>query len=144
MEYKIDLSKLALVELKDRVKGNWYVVANFIDDNSTVAIRRWYSDNTAMLQNGNQDSCAWSKWFEIPPNLPGFPKAELPDELILKGDEWEYMYPTGDYVKISSGIKARRIKEKTAETLILPPSSLEDRKSRLEAELLKVKSLLGK
>lgn len=105
--FKLDITQLTPVEEKDRVKGNWYVAVEDLKT-STPWISQWHSIDRCM--NALQEpSVRFKHWFLIPPNLPGFPVAELPDEINLKGDEWEFEYPNGNFAKIRSGVKARRI-----------------------------------
>lgn len=85
-EFKLDLSKLTPVAEQDRVRGNWYVVAD--EMNQFGQIRQWHSDDHQIDYLCGSKSSPWSHWFAIPPGLPGFPKGELPDEIELKAGEW--------------------------------------------------------
>ena len=42
------------------------------------------------MNQGGGCSTYFVYWFAIPPNLPGFPKSELPDVFELKQGEHEY------------------------------------------------------
>lgn len=90
--FKLDLTKLTPVEEKDRVKGNWYVVADDFSEHGTI--RQWLSGNHSMHWRGGNGS-EWALWFAIPPGLPGFPVAELPDEIEINAGEWEKQFPSG-------------------------------------------------
>lgn len=104
-QFTLDLTQLTLVEEKDRIKGNWYVVSDYIEAEKPF-ILQFGSDNRD--SGGTQ----WKFWFLIPPNLPGFPvSCELLDEFELKDREWEFK-PDG-YETFSSNIMGgvyRRIK----------------------------------
>lgn len=80
--FKLDLTQLTPVAEADRIKWNWYVVANITDSNPWIV--QWGENDLDI------DSLEWNFWFAIPPNLPGFPKSELPDEFELKQGEHEY------------------------------------------------------
>jgi hypothetical protein len=108
--FKLDLTQLTPVEEKDRVKGNYYVAADNIDPTCTFSIRRWHSQKYDMNQGG-ECSLPFANWLAIPPNLPGFPVAELPDELELKWSEWEIKeFINPQFLKLKMDIKFRRIK----------------------------------
>ena len=87
--FKLDLTQLTPVEEKDRVKGNYYVAADDFSEHGTI--RQWLSGNHSMHWRGGNGS-EWALWFAIPPGLPGFPVAELPDEIKLPLNEWSYSY----------------------------------------------------
>ena len=132
--FKLDLTQLTRVEEKDRVKGNWYVVA----DNtvlSTPWIVQWHSKDRSMDDLGRQ-SVKFKFWLQIPPGLPGFPVAELPDEFDIKAGEWEFKpYGYGTIsLNIVSGVY-RRIKP-TLPKLTIPSGT---RAEQIEA----VKKLLA-
>ena len=88
-QFKLDLTQLTPVEEKDRVKGAWYVLCYQIDLTCDCSLRRWHSKKYDMNQGG-ECSTYFVNWFAIPPNLPGFPKAELPDEFQINDSEWEF------------------------------------------------------
>lgn len=93
--FKLDLSKLTPVAEKDRIKGNWYVVADNL--NQYGGISQWHSGrNRISPSDGDGDAgIEYDFWFAIPPNLPGFPKAELPDEMEFMDIEW-HVNPTSN------------------------------------------------
>lgn len=127
--FKLDLTKLTPVPEKDRVKGNWYLCTDVVSDNYPI-IKRWHSGNHAMDSNSdNKDSFSWIHWFAIPSNLPGFPKAELPDKIVLPLSEWAYSY-NQDVIVLH--------RKKYVETLVLPAGTIEERKKRLQEELEKL------
>ena len=130
--FKLDLSKLTPVAESDRVKGNWYVVADYIGNVNTFSIRRYHSGNKDMNQGGS-DCAYYIHWFAIPPNLPGFPVQELPDIIKLPLSEWSYSYS-------DTHILLHR-KPRTVGTLVLPAGTIEERKKRLQEELDKLGSL---
>ena len=117
--FKLDLSKLTPVAEDDRVKGNWYVVADEMDNESPI-ITQFYSGNNGMMYG--EKSVTWNYWFAIPPGLPGFPQAELPDEFELKRGEREYIetktgwmvrkvIPKLPQLSIPSGTKSEQVAE---------------------------------
>lgn len=141
--FKLDLTKLTPVAEKDRVKGNWYVVADGMGEGSyPVWINRWHSGDYAMRVDGKIFN-SWSHWFAIPPNLPGFPVAELPDEIEFKEGEWEYYSDNQRKWRDISGltlisqIKFRRIKPKLP-SLSIPEQTASERREWLQKELEKL------
>lgn len=63
------------------------------------------------MNQGGGCSTYFVYWFQIPPNLPGFPKSELPDEFELKEGEWEAVLTNQvDRWELTPGMKYRRIK----------------------------------
>lgn len=107
--FKLDLTQLTPVAEADRIKGNWYVVCDHIDHPCSLSIRRWHSQKYDMNQGGGC-STYFVYWFAIPPNLPGFPKSELPDKFELKVGEWEYYNTYTRCWEKSTGAIYRRIK----------------------------------
>ena len=107
--FKLDLTQLTPVEEKDRVKGNYYVAL----DNKTSSppwIVQWHSSDRSM-NTLQEPSVRFKHWFAIPPGLPGFPVAELPDEFELKWSEWEIQeFINPQFLKLKMDIKFRRIK----------------------------------
>lgn len=87
MEFKLDKTKLIYVRQQDRVKGNWYVVLEDVKSSSPWIVQ-WHSNDRSMDSWGTE-SVKFNFWFEIPPNLPGFPVAELPDAFELDDLEWD-------------------------------------------------------
>lgn len=85
--FKLDLTQLTPVEEKDRVKGNWYLVADRLGDYGTMV--QHHSGDAAMDYTDGSLHCNWGLWFLIPPNLPGFPVAELPTMPVV-GKEYEF------------------------------------------------------
>lgn len=79
--FKLDLTQLTPVAEKDRVRGNWYVVADLIRE-EYPRLEQYHESNKDF------SDCPWKHWFAIPSNLPGFQTAELPDEFELKAGEW--------------------------------------------------------
>lgn len=142
--FKLDLSKLTPVAEKDRVMGNWYVVADFIGDADTCSIRRYHSGNKDMVQGGRPNG-HFSHWFLIPPNLPGFPAQELPDEFEVKAGEWSYLNELKDewnalFLAMPKGknlLKLRRIKP-TLPELTIPEQTASERMAWLQEELDKL------
>ena len=118
MEIIIDKKTLTYVREENRVQGNWYIVLDKIITLSTPLIVQWHSNDRSMNAWGGQ-SVKFNFWFEIPPNLPGFPKAELPDLIKLPLNEWSYSYSDSHIVlhktkrmqpiTIPSGTKAEQI-----------------------------------
>ena len=114
--FKLDLSKLTPVEEADRVKGNWYLVADSSD--GAIIITPYHSGSSEMANNGER-GIRWNCWFAIPPNLPGFPQSNLPDLIKLPLNEWSYSYSNTHIVlhrtkrmpslTIPSGTKAEQI-----------------------------------
>lgn len=140
--FKLDLTKLTPVAEKERVKGNWYVVSEGMDDKLPVIVL-YHSSNRGMDCTGEQSWAEWNYWFAIPPNLPGFPAQELPDEFELKEGEYEY---DSDYHKGWSNIskltdnkqiRFRRIKPKLPTTTI-PEQTESERREWLQKELEKL------
>jgi hypothetical protein len=139
-KFKLDLTKLTPVAEKDRVRGSWYVVADYMGDGNTCSIRRYHSGNKDMVQDG-RDSNHYRHWFAIPPNLPGFPVQELPDEFELKAGEWEYesaIYRKFvDVARFSAHkgfMRFRRIKPKLP-SLSIPEQTESERREWLIKEL---------
>lgn len=120
--FKLDLSKLTPVPEADRVKGNWYVVANRMD--SFPIILQCGDYNNQSLASGIH----WKFWFAIPPGLPGFPVVELPDEIEFDLRTWDIETPRLLTIKLS-----RKVKTKLPEISI--PSGT---KSEQVAELRKI------
>lgn len=81
--FKLDLTQLTPVAEADRIKGNWYVVADYLNDDTPPILQ-------FKERNLDTSGSIWEYWLQIPPNLPGFPKSELPDEFELKQGEHEY------------------------------------------------------
>jgi hypothetical protein len=126
--FKLDLSKLTLVAEKDRVKGNWYVVADEMDRYGIIC--QWHSCDVALSHHNPEiEGDTWNYWFAIPPNLPGFPVQELPDIIKLPLSEWAYSY-NQDAILLH--------RKKYVETLVLPAGTIEERKKRLQEELDKL------
>jgi hypothetical protein len=121
--FKLDLTQLTPVEEKDRIKGNWYLVCDHIDSPCDLSIRRWHSQKYDMNQGGGC-STYFVYWFAIPPNLPGFPKSELPDEFELKAGEWDYYNKWTRCWEKSKGAKYRRNKQ--LPELTIPSGTKED------------------
>jgi hypothetical protein len=115
--FKLDLTQLTHVEEKDRIKGNWYVVADYLNDD-TPPILQFKERN---LDTGSSN---WKYWLQIPPNLPGFPKSELPDEFELKAGEWDYYNKWTRCWEKSKGAKYRRNKQ--LPELTIPSGTKED------------------
>lgn len=109
MEIIIDKKTLTYVREENRVQGNWYIVLDKIITLSTPLIVQWHSNDRSMDAWGGQ-SVKFNFWFEIPPNLPGFPKAELPDEIDLEYGGWEYYNIMTRSWEKSIRAKYRRIK----------------------------------
>ena len=126
--FNLDLSKLTPVAEDDRVKGNWYVVADNIGNYGTVSIRRWHSNNDDMCQIGTP-SIHWKLWFAIPSGLPGFPKDELPDEFELNKGEW--LDASGIVLTYNQTFKRKLV---TLPTISIPSGT----KSEQLAELRKI------
>ena len=85
--FKLDLTQLTPVAEADRIKGNWYVVADKL--NEYGGISQWHSGRNRISPNDGDEGIKFDLWFAIPPNLPGFPKAELPDEFEIVSTDWE-------------------------------------------------------
>lgn len=117
-KFKLDLTQLTSIAEADRIKGNWYVVAD--DIRQYGVIHQWNCENNVIHWTGGVGS-NWSHWLQIPPNLPGFPKAELPDMLVLKEEEWEYYNTWTSCWEKSKGAKYRRIKH--LPELTIPPGT---------------------
>ena len=127
--FKLDLSKLTPVDEKDRVKGNWYVVADDKEGFKASGITQYHSSNRGMDLNGGQSWSDWKYWFAIPPNLPGFPVATTPDIITLPLSEWAYSY-NSDVIVLH--------RKKYVPTLVIPAGTVEERKKRLQEELDKL------
>ena len=130
--FKLDLSKLTPVDEKDRVKGNWYVVADSSNGSKIGAIIQYHSSSRGMDLNGEQSWSDWKHWFASPPNLPGFPDATLPDQIRLPLSEWAYSY-NQDVIVLH--------RKKYVPTLVIPACTIEERKRRLQEELDKLDRL---
>jgi hypothetical protein len=136
--FKLDLTKLTPVAEADRVKGNWYVVSDEMDIYGFIC--QWHSKNNDIGCYGGIGA-KWKYWFLIPPNLPGFPVQELPDEFELKLDDWEFI-TNGDWTPLATvshknDIKFRRIKPKLP-SLSIPEQTESERREWLQAELEKL------
>jgi hypothetical protein len=129
--FKLDLSKLTPVAEADRVKGSWYLACDRIGID-TPAVLIFHSGRSNMGVDG-QPVAIWNHWFLIPPNLPGFPVQELPDEIKLPLSEWSYSY--------NQDVILLHRKKRMFPTLVLPAGSVEERKKRLQDELEKLNSL---
>lgn len=142
--FKLDLSKLTPVAEKDRVKGNWYVVADDKEGFKAPGITQYHSSNRGMDLNGEQSWAEWKHWFAIPPNLPGFPVAELPDEFELNVKDWQYKTDTMyDWLNLEKAtfdgeriIKHRR--KPNLPELTIPEQTASERKKWLQRELEKL------
>jgi len=106
--FKLDLTQLTPVAEADRIKWNWYVVADNLDQYGGIS--QWHSGRNRISPNDGDEGIKYDFWFAIPPGLPGFPKAELPDEFEITPDEWEYSDNLGNYHTVKIGSKFRRIK----------------------------------
>jgi hypothetical protein len=127
--FKLDLTQLTPVEEKDRVKGNWYFVCDDLRGNPRI--EQYGKDSEDF------SGCYWRHWLQIPPGLPGFPVAELPDEIELKWSEWEVQeFINPDYRKLHMDVKFKRIKP-TLPELTIPSGT---RAEQIEG----VKKLLAK
>lgn len=84
-QFKLDLSKLTPVAEANRIMGNYYIACDDIETKQPV-ITRWHSGNNQIFDG--RKGVYWKHWLQIPPGLPGFPVAELPDEFELKKGEW--------------------------------------------------------
>jgi hypothetical protein len=105
--FKLDLTQLTPVEEADRIKGNWYVVADNLNERGTI--RQWHSGNYSMeYYYGSTELHKY--WFLIPPGLPGFPVAELPDVFVLNKGEWEYTDKSGKFIVVPVNSIFRKIK----------------------------------
>ena len=124
--FKLDLSKLTPVAEKDRVKGNWYVVADRMEQ--VGYIRQWQEWDRCIHIDGRA-GCSWNHWFAIPPNLPGFPDATLPDQIRLPLSEWAYSY-NQDVIVLH--------RRKYVPTMVFPACTIAERKKRLQEELDKL------
>jgi hypothetical protein len=117
MGITLDKKTLTYVREEDRIKGNWYIVLDKIAS-STPWIVQWHSFDRSMDSWGTE-SVKFNFWFEIPPNLPGFPESGLPDLIKLPLNEWSYSYSDTHIVlhrtkrmpslTIPSGTKAEQI-----------------------------------
>jgi hypothetical protein len=117
MEITLDKTKLSYVRRQDRIQGNWYIVLADVKS-STPWIVQWHSGDRSMDAWGTE-SVKFNFWFEIPPNLPGFPQSDLPDLIKLPLNEWSYSYSDTHIVlhktkrlpslTIPSGTKAEQI-----------------------------------
>ena len=128
--FKLDLSKLTPVDEKDRVQGNWYVVADNMVQNGRIC--QFLHRDIAMSQVSGLEGVGWEHWFAIPPNLPGFPVATTPDIITLPLSEWAYSY-NNDVIVLH--------RKKYVPTLVIPAGTVEERKKRLQEELDKLESL---
>jgi hypothetical protein len=128
---KLDLTKLTPVAEENRVKGNWYVVADDMGQNGRIS--QWYSGNSAISHVRGCEGVCWAFWFAIPPNLPGFPVQELSDKIELPLSEWSYSY--------NQDVILLHRKKRMFPTLVLPAGTIEERKKRLQDELEKLNSL---
>ena len=116
-QFKLDLTQLEYVREENRIKGNWYVAVDNMETH-TPWIVQWHSNDRSMNAWGGQ-SVKFNFWFEIPPNLPGFPESHLPDLIKLPLNEWSYSYSDSHIVlhktkrmqpiTIPSGTKAEQI-----------------------------------
>lgn len=122
--YKLDLRKLTPVAEKDRVKGNWYVVVDDVMHRGRIF--QWSHEDVSTT------GTCWKHWFLIPPNLPGFPDATLPDQIRLPLSEWAYSY-NQDVIVLH--------RKKYIPTMVFPACTVEERKKRLQEELDKLDSL---
>ena len=117
MEITLDKTKLTFVRQQDRVQGNWYIVLEDVKSSSPLIVQ-WHSNDRSMGAWGGQ-SVKFNFWFEILPNLPGFPESDLPDLIKLSLNEWSYSYSDTHIVlhktkrlpslTIPSGTKAEQI-----------------------------------
>jgi hypothetical protein len=118
MEITLDKKTLTYVREEDRIQGNWYIVLDKIAS-SPPWIVQWHSGDRSMDAWGGQ-SVQFNFWFAIPPNLPGFPKSDLPDLIKLPLNEWSYSYSNLSHIvlhrtkrmpslTIPSGTKAEQI-----------------------------------
>lgn len=128
--FKLDLSKLTPVPEAERVKGNWYVVADENEGFIAPAITQYHSDNCGMDIDGDKTWVEWAFWFAIPADLPGFPKAELPDKITLPLKDWSCSY--------NSDVILLHRKPEMVKTLVLPAGTKEQRRNRLLEELEKL------
>jgi len=129
--FKLDISKLTPVNEKNRVKGNYYLTSDSIDD-KYPCLRRWHSAKNSMDDNGCDSLCEWDLWFLIPPGLPGFPVAELPEEIEINAGEWEKQFPL-DWRPLQESHKLRKINRLPA--LTIPSSTRAEQVAKLK-ELL--------
>lgn len=125
--FKLDLTKLTPVAEDDRVTGNWYVVANKLSHLGVIS--QWHCSNSRIDPADGGMGLAYKYWFAIPPNLPGFPKAELPDQIRLPLSEWAYSY-NEEVILLH--------RRKYAPTLVLPAGTVDERRKRLQEELEKL------
>ena len=119
MEIKLDKKTLTFVRQQDRITGNWYIVLEDVKSSSPWIVQ-WHSGDRSMDAWGTE-SVKFNFWFEIPPNLPGFPQSDLPDLIKLPLNEWSYSYSDTHIVlhrtkrmqpiTIPSGTKAEQIEE---------------------------------
>lgn len=135
MEIILDKKKLTYVRQQDRVQGNWYIVLEDVKCSSPLMVQ-WHSGDRSMDAWGTE-SVKFNFWFEIPPNLPGFPVAELPDEFELKAGEWEYS--SGDIFRgYSNTIEYRRIK--TLPSLTIPSGTRSEQVAELKKLLAELET----
>ena len=125
--FKLDLSKLTPVAEKDRVQGNWYVVANKLS--LLGVISQWHCSNSRIDPADGGMGLAYKYWFAIPPNLPGFPVATTPDIITLPLSEWAYSY-NSDVIVLH--------RKKYVSTLVIPAGTVDERRKRLQEELEKL------
>jgi hypothetical protein len=125
--FKLDLAKLTPVAEKDRVQGNWYVVADGMGEHGRIS--QWYSGNLAMSHVRGYEGASWAFWFAIPPNLPGFPVQELPERINLSRREWALAY-SDELIMISRKPKLP--------SLSIPEQTESERRDWLQAELDKL------
>lgn len=128
--FKLDLTQLTPVAEKDRVRGNWYLTSDSINDDYPC-LRRWHSAKNSMDHNGCDSLCEWVFWFLIPPGLPGFPVAELPDEFELKEGNWEYSNRSGEFHVVPINSIFRRIKPELP-TLTIPSGTRSEQLAKLK------------
>jgi len=128
--FKLDLTQLTPVEEKYRIKGNYYVACDKFGIDIPI-ILRFHSDSHNMNAHGEK-SASWKNWFLIPPGLPGFPVAELPDEIEINAGDWEKQFPSG-WRPLQESHKLRRINK--LPTLTIPSGTRAEQLAKLK-ELL--------
>jgi len=125
--FKLDLTQLTPVEEKDRIKGNYYVAMDNLTS-SPPWIVQWHSFDRSMGVYGSR-SVRFHYWFQIPPNLPGFPVAELPDEIEINAGDWEKQFPSG-WRPLQESHKLRRTNK--LPTLTIPSGTRAEQLAKLK------------
>lgn len=128
--FKLDLTQLTPVAEADRIRGNWYVVADNL--NQYGGISQWHSGRNRISPNDGDEGIKYDFWFAIPPGLPGFPKSDLPDEFELVQNKHEYYshyHEKWMHISALTGeneILFRRKPKPTLPELTIPSGTLEE------------------